>query len=313
MIPLITTLQDFPSQFKGGVVAVGNFDGVHLGHASLVARIVQTASAVNGPAVVITFDPPPITLLRPDVPLLPPITTLTRRAELLEKLGVSCLLALPTSQQLLNLSPVRFFEQILVDTLQIRGMVEGPNFRFGKDRAGDVVLLDALCQRAGLRFQVAESVDDSVGMISSSRIRGLIAEGKVDSANSMLTEPFQISGIVTRGSGRGAVLGFPTANIEPVHSLAPPHGVYAGQVAIDGRSFAAAVNIGPNPTFGEQRSKVEVHIIGFQQDLYGRHLACGLIKKVREVVRFSSKEELLQQISRDIASVRNLVDEFGRE
>ncbi len=300
MIPLITALQDIPAQLKAAVVAVGNFDGVHRGHASLIRHLVRMANELSCPSLVITFDPPPSAVLRPELPVLPPLTTLPRRAELLGKLGVDGLLAMPTTSELLELSAVQFYDRILRGQLEVKGIVEGPNFRFGKDRQGDVVLLDELCRRDGLGFRVAESIDDSSGMISSSRIRGLIAAGDIAAAGLMLTEPFQISGCVTRGAGRGTGLGFPTANIEPIQTLAPAHGVYAGRVVIDGKAYPAAINIGPNPTFGEQRTKVEIHIIGLKQDLYGRQLACDLLAKVRDVVRFSSKDELLQQIDRDI-------------
>ncbi|MFO0942243.1 MAG: riboflavin biosynthesis protein RibF [Pirellulales bacterium] len=300
MIPLITALQDIPAHLKGAVVAVGNFDGVHRGHASLVSHLVRMANERSRPPLVITFDPPPSAILRPELPVLPPLTTLPRRAELLGKLGVKGLLAMPTSSDLLELSAVQFYDRILRGHLEVQGIVEGPNFRFGKDRQGDVVLLDELCRRDGLGFHVAESVDDALGMISSSRIRGLIAAGDIASANWMLTEPFQISGVVTRGAGRGTGLGFPTANIEPIETLTPAHGVYAGRVVIDGKTFPAAVNIGPNPTFGEQRNKVEIHIVGLKQDLYDRPLACDLLARVRDVICFSSKDELLHQINRDI-------------
>ncbi len=303
MIPLLTDLHEVPSDFQGGVVAVGNFDGVHRGHASLIQRLVSLSKQIGGRSLVITFDPHPSTLLRPDLPVLEPLTTLARRAELLGELGVDGLLALPTSPQLLELSPIEFYQRVLVGELKIRGMVEGPNFRFGKDREGDVQLLQQICSRDQIQFQIADSIDDPQGMISSSRIRQLLVAGDVAQAATMLTRPFRVSGVVTRGAGRGTGLGFPTANLDQIRSMLPGHGVYAGRVEVGGQAYRAAMNLGPNPTFGENRTKVEVHIIDLKQDLYGQTLHCDMIAKVRDVVRFEGVQQLLAQIKQDLTKV----------
>lgn len=307
MIPLLTDLHEVPSDFQGGVVAVGNFDGVHRGHASLIQRLVSLSKQIGSRALVITFDPHPSTLLRPELPVLEPLTTLARRAELLGELGVDGLLALPTSPQLLELSPIEFYQRVLVGELKIRGMVEGPNFRFGKDREGDVQLLQQICSRDQIQFQVADSIDDPQGMISSSRIRQLLVAGDVAQAATMLTRPFRVSGIVTRGAGRGTGLGFPTANLDQIRSMLPGHGVYAGRVEVGGQAYRAAMNLGPNPTFGENRTKVEVHILDLKQDLYGQTLHCDMIAKVRDVVRFEGIQQLLAQIKQDLTKVVQLV------
>lgn len=307
MIPPLTDLREVPQDFQGGVVAVGNFDGVHRGHASLIQRLIALSKQIGGRSLVITFDPHPSTLLRPDLPVLEPLTTLARRAELLGELGVDGLLALPTSPQLLELSPIEFYQRVLVGELKIRGMVEGPNFRFGKDRAGDVQLLQQICARDQIQFQVADSIDDPQGMISSSRIRQLLVAGEVAQAATMLTRPFRVSGIVTRGAGRGTGLGFPTANLDQIRSMLPGHGVYAGRVEVGGQAYRAAINLGPNPTFGENRTKVEVHVIDLKQDLYGQTLHCDMIAKVREVVRFEGIQQLLAQIEQDLTKVVQLV------
>ena len=303
MIPLLTDLHEVPSDFQGGVVAVGNFDGVHRGHASLIQRLVSLSRQIGSCSLVITFDPHPSTLLRPDLPVLEPLTTLARRAELLGELGVDGLLALPTSPQLLELSPIEFYQRVLVGELKIRGMVEGPNFRFGKDREGDVQLLQQICSRDQIQFQIADSIDDPQGMISSSRIRQLLVAGDVAQAATMLTRPFRVSGVVTRGAGRGTGLGFPTANLDQIRSMLPGHGVYAGRVEVGGQAYRAAMNLGPNPTFGENRTKVEVHIIDLKQDLYGQTLHCDMIAKVRDVVRFEGVQQLLAQIKQDLTKV----------
>jgi riboflavin kinase / FMN adenylyltransferase len=307
MIPLFTNIDQIPQQRRGRAVAVGNFDGIHRGHAGLVSQLVGHARQLECSSLVITFDPPPILVLNPQLPVLAPLTTMERRAELLGHLGVDGLLVLPTTAQLLDLSPVQFYDQVLVQQLGMRAMVEGDNFRFGKDRAGDVRLLNEICHRDGIRFEVAATIADDQGMVSSSRIRKLLTEGNVSQANTMLTRPFSISGLVSRGAGRGAGLGFPTANLTNIKSLIPAHGVYAATVKLDGKPFAAAINIGPNPTFGEMQSKVEVHILGWQKDLYGQSLDCNLLEKVRDVVRFENVTQLLSQIQLDMAKVAKLV------
>ena len=302
MIPLVRHLDQLPANLRAAA-AVGNFDGVHRGHGALIRQLVQLADDLGGPAVVITFDPPPIAVLHPQLPLHPPLTTLERRAELLGGLGVQGLLALPTSADLLNLSPEQFVDQILVGRLRVRGLVEGPNFRFGKDRAGDVSLLQSLCQQRDIQLRVVQAEAAARGMISRSRIRQRLADGQIASANRMLTQPFQLQGTVAGGAGRGQRLLVPTANLTQVQTLVPAQGVYAGSAKVEGQSLRAAINIGPNPTFGEQQAKIEVHLLDWQGDLYGRTLHCDLIDRVRDVRKFESTDELLRQIRADIAQV----------
>jgi riboflavin kinase/FMN adenylyltransferase len=224
-----------------------------------------------------------------------------RRANLLAELGVDAVFAYPTDAALLSLSPRDFFDQIVVSQFHASGMIEGPNFRFGRDRSGGVELLSQLCQANKMKFSVVEAIADSTGMISSTRIRGLLAKGDVMAANALLTEPYEIGGLVSSGSQRGRELGYPTANLIDIESFVPGHGVYSGSVELAGERYRAAVNIGPTPTFDDDTAKVEVHIIGWSGELYGQKLDCRLEKRIRDVRRFESVEELRQQISEDIA------------
>lgn len=303
MIPILRDFNQIPIRLQAGAVAVGNFDGIHRGHAQLISQLVRLAGTIDGPAVIMTFDPPPMYVLYPEQPALPPITPLPRRAELLAELGVEGLVVLPTSRELLNLTADQFFQEILVDQLRLRGMVEGPNFRFGKGRGGDTQVLEQLCRQYKVQLQIVQAANDSSEMISSTRIRALLAEGDVASANRLLTRPFRLSGIVSRGAGRGNRLLFPTANLTQIHSLLPAHGVYAAHVEYGGQHYQAAINIGPNPTFGEQSSKIEVHILQFDGNLYNQTLHCDLLARIREVRRFNSQDELRQQIQLDIQHV----------
>ncbi|RMF40659.1 MAG: bifunctional riboflavin kinase/FAD synthetase [Planctomycetota bacterium] len=305
MATVIRSLDALPSTMRGGAVSVGNFDGVHRGHAALAAELVRLAREVGGPAVVMTFDPPPVAILVPNRPPTPPLTTISRRAELLGGLGVDGLIAYPTDRTLLELTPEAFFQRILVQRLQIRAIVEGPNFRFGRDRAGDTALLAELCKQAKIRLSIVPpAVDEQGEMISSTRIRRLIAAGNIEEANRLLTQPYCIEGIVSKGAERGKRLGFPTANLEGIRCLMPAHGVYGGAVPLGDAWFPAAVHIGPNPTFDEQRSKVEVHVLDWEGDLYGHHLRCALLHRVREICKFDSIEALRAQLRQDIESVR---------
>ncbi len=310
MSHLLTSLDNFPTHLQGGAVSVGNFDGVHLGHAGLVDQLVAAARKHAGPAIVLTFDPPPAALLFPDRPLSAPLTTIAHRAELLFDLGVDALVAYPTDQRLLSLSAETFFQECIVGRMRAKAMVEGPNFRFGRDRSGDVDRLKKLCNSAKVDFTIAQASQDQRGLISSTRIRELLIAGELAAANSMLTQPYRFCGLVVQGARRGRELGFPTANLAQIESLLPGHGVYAGQAVVTGPttddldqpvSWLAAINIGPNPTFGESRSKVEVHLIDYSgPELYGRNMRVTLKKKVRDVRKFESLDALRLQISRDL-------------
>jgi riboflavin kinase / FMN adenylyltransferase len=293
-----------PDCYRGGYVAIGNFDGVHRGHQRMIGMLVEQARAAGVPAVVMTFDPHPIALLAPGrVP--PSLSTLERKAQLIEACGVDVLIAYPTDPTLLNLTPEEFFHQIIRGRLQAVGLVEGPNFCFGRDRAGDVSTLRQLCERDGLQLTIVEAVGgDEVEMVSSSTIRKAIGEGRIAAAVAMLGHPYRLSGIVESGARRGTELGFPTANITGVTTLLPPDGVYAGRCEIADVASPAAVHLGPNPTFADQTRKLEVHLLDFAGDLYGRTLSVDLIDRVRDTMRFDDASALQQQLQRDIAAVR---------
>ena len=300
--------------FAGAAVSIGNFDGVHRGHQTMLRTLVSHAKSRGVPSLVMTFEPHPIALLKPE--LAPPsLSTLERKAELIAACGVDCLLGYPTARGLLDLTADEFFDRIIRDHLQAAGLVEGPNFRFGKARGGDVDLLARLCEREGMFLEVLEPVaDDLEGdgggtMISSSRIRAAIADGRVAEAAGMLGHAYQIAGTVVRGDGRGREIGYPTANLDGVATLLPAAGVYAGRALLEGVSHAAAINIGGNPTFGVESVKVEAHLIGFDGDLYGRPLRVDLLRRLRGVQPFAGRDELVAQLAADVAAARAIVAE----
>lgn len=310
-VTMIRALDDLHAAFRCGAVAIGNFDGVHRGHARLIERLKQKASEVGGPVTVFTFDPHPVVLLRPDA-APPPLTWVERKAELLTNLGVDTVIAFPTDLALLRLSPREFFDRVVVSSLGAKAVVEGPNFRFGRDREGDVRLLQECCRQAGVVLEIVEPALDGEGIISSSRIRDRIRQGDIDVAREMLTEPYRVRGLVTHGARRGGSIGYPTANLEAVDTLLPGPGVYAGRAYAGGQSWPAAVNLGPNPTFGEHGFKFEVHLIGFDGSLYGQPLEVDFLSRLRDIHPFGSAEELTRQLQTDVRAVRQTAQQWEK-
>jgi riboflavin kinase/FMN adenylyltransferase len=302
---LLRSPDHLPPELTGGAVAIGNFDGVHRGHARLVERLVTQARDVGGPAIVFTFDPHPLAILRPEW-LPTPMTRSERKAELLGQLGVDAVIAYPTDRELLNLTPQQFFDLIVRQRLQAKAIVEGPNFHFGKNRTGNIEVLQLLCANTGTTIQIVEpfAVDDE--LISSSRVRNLIQSGAVGQANQLLTQPYRLSGVVGRGVQRGRTIGFPTANLEQVQTVLPALGVYAARAVVNGTQHAAAVNIGPNPTFGESAVKLEVHLIDFDGNLYDQPLSIDLLDRLRDIQSFPSVQALIHQLQLDVAEAREL-------
>lgn len=286
-------------------MAIGNFDGVHLGHRRIAERLLERAREVGGPAVVFTFDPHPVRLLRPSESP-PPLTWTERKAQLLKEIGVDWVVAYPTDQRLLQLTAQQFFDQIVVDAVGARAMVEGPNFYFGHNREGTIERLGQMTERAGMTLDIVRPVELDGQLVSSSLIRRLIGEGEVAAAATMLTQPYRIRGMVTHGAGRGSHIGFPTANLEAIDTLLPAVGVYAGRVPLAGKFASAAINIGPNPTFGEHAFKVEVHLIDREESLYGEPLEVEFLSKLRDVRAFASKEELIAQLREDVSRAREI-------
>ena len=286
-----------------GCVAIGNFDGVHLGHAVMLTALRELAAAQGVQAVAVTFDPHPIAVLRPE--FMPPIlTTVQDRIELLRAAGADSVIVLPVTKSLLEMTAEQFFHAVILETFHAKGVVEGPNFRFGRDRKGDTAMLQGFCERASVPCRIVGPVEVNGQLISSSRIRELLCSRSLRRAVELLGHPYRMTGVVRRGAGRGAGLGFPTANLAEIATLLPAHGVYAGKSLLDGKSYPVAVSIGPNPTFGEHREKVECHIDGFSGDLYDRVLQVDLLSEIRPLQSFDSIERLVQQIREDVETTR---------
>lgn len=304
-VTVIHHLEAIPSALRGGAVTIGNFDGVHLGHARIIQRLVAKARQVGGGAVVFTFDPPPVRVLRPRAAPAP-LSWTARKAALLAHLGVDAVIAFPATLQFLQLSAEKFFDEIVVHRLAARAVIEGANFFFGRDRSGDIQSLTRFCAQAGILLEVVQPLVIDGEAVSSSRIRQLLASGQVRQAAKLLGRPYRIRGQVVRGAGRGRRLGFPTANLDGVSTLIPAEGIYAGRVALGDRLLPAAISLGPNPTFDDGQRKVEVHVLDFDGWLYDRPLEVDFVDRLRDIRRYESVDELLVQMKRDVAATRQL-------
>jgi riboflavin kinase/FMN adenylyltransferase len=299
---IIRRLDALPSAARGGAVSIGNFDGVHRGHIEIVRRLLERAAAVGGAAIVFTFDPHPVRLLRPEQ-CPPPLTWTERKAELLAAQGVDWIVAYPTDEALLQLSAKEFFERIVRSALDARALVEGPNFFFGHNREGTISKLGQMAAAAGITLDVVPPVEIDGALVSSSRVRELIASGDVERAKTLLAAPYRIRGMVTHGAGRGAKIGFPTANLGAVDTLLPAQGVYAGRGWVGTKSWPAAINLGPSPTFGDMSVRVEAHLVGQNEPLYGQPLEVDFLARLRDIRPFESPQALAAQLNRDVKEV----------
>jgi riboflavin kinase/FMN adenylyltransferase len=304
----VITLDSFapvPESLRGAYLAVGNFDGVHRGHARLIARLRERAVKVGAPAVALTFDPPPAQLLRPDSSPKP-LSWTARKVALLKEAGADDVGVFRTGTWLLGLTAREFFDRVVIGQFGAKGMVEGPTFGFGRDRGGDATILGSWCESAGLGFEVVAPTEFDGKLISSSRIRAALDEGRVDEAADLLGRPYRMRGRVAKGAGRGATLGFPTANLAEINTMVPADGVYAVRVFLDGDALPkiGAAHIGPNATFGATSRSVEIHILDFEGDLYGRGLEVEFVRWLRGSRKFAGVEALLEQIRHDVERTR---------
>ena len=288
----------------GAVVSIGNFDGIHRGHRQLLEYARQLKDSSSAPAVaVVTFEPHPLTVLRPqDVP--PRLTSPEQKRELLEAAGVDALVILPPSPDVLDLTAEQFW-QLIRDEVRPAHLVEGPSFNFGRGRGGTIEKLRHWADGTNVRLHVIEPVraalvDMLMVPVSSSVIRWLLVNGRVRDAAICLGRAYELHGLVVQGARRGKELGVPTANLQIGEQLVPADGVYAGRCTFDARTWPAAVSIGTNPTFGDNPRSVEAHLIGFEGDLYGRTLRLELIDWQREQQIFHGIEPLKARITRDL-------------
>jgi riboflavin kinase/FMN adenylyltransferase len=308
--PEIRRLEVLDSQgWPNSAVAVGNFDGLHLGHQALVGRAVGEARRLGGPSVVLTLDPHPARILDPrSAPCA--LMTLDQKAEALGLMGADRLAVLPFTHETARMSAQDFASQVLVRAVSARCVVVGESFRFGRGREGGARELEALGESLGFEVVALPPVLLGGEPVSSSRVREALAAGDLDTAHALLGRPFAIDGRVVRGDGRGRTLGVPTANLLPDNEALPGEGVYACWACLEGEGrFPAVVNIGRRPTFGGDNSVfVEAHLLGFEGDAYERKLRLELQARIRAERRFRNATELVGQIRADVAMAAKLLE-----
>jgi riboflavin kinase / FMN adenylyltransferase len=296
---------------EGSAVTIGTFDGVHLGHRSLIARTISEAQERGTRSCVVTWDRHPLMTLRPEAaPRL--LSTPQRKLELLETTGIDHIAVLPFTDELSHLSPEDFVDQVLVSGLNAKAIFVGEGWRFGHKRAGDMDLLQKLGAANGFEASPVDLAGEDGDAVSSSRIREAVAAGHMNVARRLLGRPFDIDGVVVGGDKRGAGLGFPTANIEcDPHLAYPARGVYAGRARVQDSWFPAAINVGVNPTFGGDPEvtpvRVEAFILDFEGDLYNRTLRVEFHQRLRDEIRFASVDDLIAKMREDVQNTRDLL------
>lgn len=292
----------------GSVVSIGNFDGLHRGHRRILSVAQDHARRLSVPVVAVTFEPHPLTVIAPSrAPKR--LTNVAQKLALLGTAGVNVAVVLESTPALLGLEAEAFLRDVVVGRFRPSMIVEGRNFGFGKGRRGDIETLSDLADRFGYSLDIVEPVTVALDggepqRVSSSLIRKLVTEGRMEHAAAALGRNYELVGIVERGAGRGRKLGFPTINIRAAAQLIPAHGVYAGRSCVDGTDYRCAVNIGAAPTFESSEPLVEAHLLDFSGDVYGRELVVALSHRLRGQRRFDSPDELARQIRADVEAVR---------
>ncbi|OGR19060.1 MAG: riboflavin biosynthesis protein RibF [Desulfobacterales bacterium GWB2_56_26] len=307
------SISDISETFPSACVTIGNFDGVHLGHQQLFATVVQKARAIHGTSIAITFDPHPLQVLLPGGIKL--ISTCEQKTELIEMAGIDVLLIVPFTREFAATSADEFVSSLLVGRLGVKELVVGYDYAFGKGRSGNIDFLRKQGEIHGFPVTVVDAFYVHSQLVSSTRIRELIREGDMSAAKELLGRFYQIRGTVQIGKQRGGpVIGFPTANLQfDKEDLVPKHGVYVTQVICDGKCYGGILNIGYNPTFGEERLVAETHIFDFSEDIYGKPIKVNLLKFLRSERKFSGPAELTEQITKDVAIAKKVLAEQQKE
>lgn len=296
-----------PAWIVHPVLALGNFDGLHRGHLKIIERVKRGAAEHGGTAMAMTFDPHPPRVVRPDK--APPLLmTIEQRLEALDRTGIRATAVVRFTPELSQWEPETFVRSVLVEWLRVSEVWVGANFLFGHGRSGNFTLLRTLGQRYGFRAEKIDPVRYKEFVVSSTRIRRLVAEGRVDEAAALLGHPYVITGTIVEGRRRGRELGFPTANLQSANELVPPDGVYATTIEIEGIVHAAVTNVGVNPTFGDGTGQtVETHVLHYDGgELYGRRVHLGFVQRLRDERRFPDVDALRAQIDADCRRAERL-------
>jgi riboflavin kinase / FMN adenylyltransferase len=295
-----------PAWLVHPVLALGNFDGLHRGHLKIIERVRRGAAEHGGTPMAMTFDPHPSRVVRPDK--APPLLmTKEQRLEALEREGIAAVAVVRFTHELSQWDPETFVRTVLAEWLRVSEVWVGANFLFGHDRSGNFSTLRSLGQRYGFRADKIDPVRYKEFVVSSTRVRRLVAEGRMDEAGALLGHQFYVDGRVVAGKRRGRELGFPTANLETDNELLPPNGVYATMTTIDGIVHPSITNVGLRPTFGDTtKTMIEAHVLGFHGDLYGRQVRLGFVQRLRDERKFEDVDALRAQIEADVRRAERL-------
>lgn len=292
------------------VAALGNFDGVHRGHQKILERVCRQAAACGGTPVVVTFDPHPPRVVRPDK--APPLLmTLEQKIEAFARAGIQGVAVVQFTPELARWEPETFVDTVLVDWLGVTEVWVGANFLFGRDRTGTFTLLKALGEDRGFLADKIDPVRFKDFVVSSTRVRHLIAEGRVDEAGDLLGHHYVLDGIVVHGDGRGRELGFPTANLQTANEQLPAYGIYATVAVVDGVVHRAVSSVGIRPTIGDNRVMVETYLLDASLDLYGKAMRVAFVRWLREERKYASLEALAAQIGEDCLAARQVLTDLG--
>ena len=313
MMKLIKRIEDITEPLKNAVITIGNFDGVHIGHQALFHEVIEKADAIDGTSVAMTFEPHPLRVLRRNNPL-PLITMLEQKIELIERSGIDVLICIPFTREFAAMTAREFVANLLVATIGVKAIVVGEDYSFGRNREGNIELLQTYAAEYGFEVLVADWIKTSkqyADRISSTRIRDLVTEGDMEQAQKMLGRHYQIRGKVVTGRDRGGkLLGIPTANINLQDELCPKSGIYAVTIDHGGDTYRGVANIGYSPTFDDHQFTVEVHILDFDQNIYDSIIRVNFVQRIRDEVKFSSIDELKTQIHKDIAIAREILSNW---
>jgi riboflavin kinase / FMN adenylyltransferase len=302
----LTDPTDLPSELSAPVVAIGNFDGVHLGHQSLIKRAIVLAEHLVRPVALLTFDPHPRGFFRPDQPIFK-LTTQEQKAHYASAAGAQGMISLTFNMHLSALTAEEFVRDILVNKFKIRGAVIGYDFHFGKGRTGSAAGLAAMGETYGFTTETVEPFSVDGEIVSSSLVRTLLTHGDITKANGLLGREWTIRADVVHGDKRGRELGYPTANLMLDNAVTLKHGIYAVRASVDGKTHAAVASFGRRPTFDDGAPKLEVHIFDFAGDLYGKTMDVSFVGFIRPELKFDGIEPLIKQMDQDSLVARRLI------
>ena len=307
---LIEHIDNIERPFENAVITIGNFDGVHIGHQALFHEVIEKADALGGTSIVMTFEPHPARVLKKnDHP--PLITLYEQKVELVASLGIDILICFPFTREFAAISAKEFVEDILLKRIGMKAIVLGRDYTFGRNREGNLDLLQTYAENLGFEVIVTDwihTLQTKPGRIRSTHTRELVMAGKVADAQKVLGRYYQIRGIVATGRNRGGkLLGFPTANITLHDELCPKTGIYAVTVECGSKQYKGVANIGYRTTFDDHEFAVEVHILDFNDDIYGQKIRVNFIQRIRDEIKFSNISELSDQIKKDIVKAREIL------